>query len=424
MTSLDEGSSPLVRPTEPHLTLELDCAEQSFVTINAERLALRHRRRVQFPVGEWQVEQLEQLGARIERTAGFAGNRQLTVDLSFAPRTIATFAAQGGFADLQVAGDSFGDAEEICEHVSSALRDVQQPREETRVPVHFWTRTQMGPRPMRMKIEAPRWDEIAGNYASAIRDDLAQMMQARRDEIEGVALWRGDPGTGKTTALRALAMEWARWCDVHVIVDPEIFLGEGASYLMDVLFSFQDPYTDQLNMMMAAGAPPEAIDQMMMGHGVAFAMGDVDDDEDEDEDDYDGADGPDFYERYRRQAMGSRAKLIVLEDAGELVSADARASSGQALSRLLNMTDGMLGQGANISVLVTTNEPIESLHPAIQRPGRCWAQMEFQPLPVDEANAWLAHNGVDDHVRHPAAIAELYSIKRGDNVIRLDNLAG
>ena len=38
-------------------------------------------------------------------------------------------------------------------------------------------------------------------------------------------------------------------------------------------------------------------------------------------------------------------RLLVLEDAGELMAASARAEVGQGLSRLLNLTDGLLGQG-------------------------------------------------------------------------------
>ena len=37
-------------------------------------------------------------------------------------------------------------------------------------------------------------------------------------------------------------------------------------------------------------------------------------------------------------------KLLVLEDAGELLAADAHVRTGQALSRLLNVTDGLVGQ--------------------------------------------------------------------------------
>lgn len=36
---------------------------------------------------------------------------------------------------------------------------------------------------------------------------------------------------------------------------------------------------------------------------------------------------------------------------------------------------------------MTTNEPLGSLHPAVTRSGRCWAEVEFAPLGVLEANA-------------------------------------
>jgi hypothetical protein len=61
-------------------------------------------------------------------------------------------------------------------------------------------------------------------------------------------------------------------------------------------------------------------------------------------------------------------------------------------------------------LLVTTNEPIGRLHPAVRRPGRCWASIDFAPFTTAEASAWLALIGVEREVRHPATLAELYAI--------------
>ena len=47
----------------------------------------------------------------------------------------------------------------------------------------------------------------------------------------------------------------------------------------------------------------------------------------------------------------------MLEDAGELICTSARSQTGQALSRLLNVADGLLGQGGRCLLLITTNEP-------------------------------------------------------------------
>ncbi len=87
----------------------------------------------------------------------------------------------------------------------------------------------------------------------------------------------------------------------------------------------------------------------------------------------------------------ARWRLLVLEDADELLRADAKKETGQALSRLLNVADGFLGQGERVLVLITTNEPLGRLHPAVIRPGRCLAEVEFTPLTAAESAAFLGH---------------------------------
>lgn len=112
----------------------------------------------------------------------------------------------------------------------------------------------------------------------------------------------------------------------------------------------------------------------------------------------------------RRNAQGEpKARLLVLEDAGELVAADARAETGQALSRLLNVSDGLLGQGLNLCTLITTNEPIDKLHPAVLRPGRCAAQVEVPLLDVESANHWLEARDDGRPVSEPITVAELFA---------------
>lgn len=102
-------------------------------------------------------------------------------------------------------------------------------------------------------------------------------------------------------------------------------------------------------------------------------------------------------------------RLIILEDCDELVRADAKDGTGQNLSRLLNLTDGLLGHGLQVLVAITTNEPLPRLHPAIVRPGRCMAQIEVGPLTRPEAAAWLGTGkgiGADG-----ATLAQLYALK-------------
>ena len=64
-------------------------------------------------------------------------------------------------------------------------------------------------------------------------------------------------------------------------------------------------------------------------------------------------------------------------------------------------------------VLVTTNEEIRSLHPAVARPGRAAANVEFVPLSADESRAWLDAHGVAAGDAEARTLAALYAQLEG-----------
>ena len=109
---------------------------------------------------------------------------------------------------------------------------------------------------------------------------------------------------------------------------------------------------------------------------------------------------------------GERWRLVVLEDAGELARLDAGRSAGMA--QLLNLTDGLMGQGARTLVLITTNEPVAALHPAVRRPGRCLAEVEFVALTAAKARRWLHRAGTPAPVTRPHTLSELFALRDGD----------
>ena len=80
------------------------------------------------------------------------------------------------------------------------------------------------------------------------------------------------------------------------------------------------------------------------------------------------------------------------------------------------MADGFIGQGVNAIVLITTNEPIGRLHPAVVRPGRCLAEIEFPALSGAEASSLL---GPGHRVEGALTLAEVFE-RRGD-VTRLSS---
>jgi ATP-dependent 26S proteasome regulatory subunit len=82
----------------------------------------------------------------------------------------------------------------------------------------------------------------------------------------------------------------------------------------------------------------------------------------------------------------------------------------------LNLVDGILGQGLRLLVLVTTNEPLRQLHPAIVRPGRCAARVEFSRFSPTEAREWLRAHDADDAESGSATLAELFARLSGEPV--------
>jgi hypothetical protein len=118
------------------------------------------------------------------------------------------------------------------------------------------------------------------------------------------------------------------------------------------------------------------------------------------------------------QAHGT-CNLLICEDAEEFLKEDAKADVGQALSRLLNLGDGMLGQGLNMLVLFTTNVKVAELNPAIIRPGRCFLNHELPPFSVKDASAWLEAHGATPGAfsfSGPQTLAQLYDLLRQHEV--------
>jgi hypothetical protein len=236
-----------------------------------------------------------------------------------------------------------------------------------KITVNFWFATSQGGTYITRYLDAPDFSEIEGNYNRT--KTLPELQRVHnplwRPGTGGqLILWQGTPGTGKTYAIRSLVKAWAPWCSSEYVTDPEHFFGN-AGYMMQVLLHTAPRYS----------AEPE-----------------------------------DKQDKW---------KLIVLEDCGELLRKDAKTITGQGLSRLLNITDGMVGQGLKVILLMTTNEELGALHDAVQRPGRCASKLSFEALTPEHYINWLKQRGIEDPLRiGDRSLAELYAI--AEDRLRVD----
>jgi hypothetical protein len=244
-------------------------------------------------------------------------------------------------ADLWVSGRD----RETVERIAAAVAGrVPQPPEDRSLRVTFW-HFGRGRWARSRDIDVPSWDDVQHLYPSAVRDALNNLV-AYRPQCTATGgrllVWHGPPGTGKTTAVRALFDAWRSWADPHVVADPERLLNDG-DYMAQVLVDTND------------------------------------------------------------EDRPKRWRLVVVEDAEELLRRDARRQVGAALGRLLNTADGLLGQGSNALVLLTTNEPVDEMHPALLRPGRCLARIEFPTFTPAEAAKLVGSD-----VTSPMTLAEIF----------------
>lgn len=239
------------------------------------------------------------------------------------------------------------------------------PRDFSEVRIAFWMQDPLSGYADSMSrwITTTKWTDVEANYPGELKAKLAELMAMEDPGSAGkLILLDGPPGTGKTRAILTLISEWRDWCSASVVTDSDQFFGS-ATYLNSIIFN--------------------------------------------------------------SEGMG-RWLLIVVEDGDEFINVDGRETKGQAIARLLNLNDGIVGQGLKLLTLMSTNVQAEKLNPALVRPGRCLATLHFGHFNAADATAWLQAKGMEvealEEIEEGYSLATLYKMF-GDYTAAIEDAA-
>jgi SpoVK/Ycf46/Vps4 family AAA+-type ATPase len=106
----------------------------------------------------------------------------------------------------------------------------------------------------------------------------------------------------------------------------------------------------------------------------------------------------------------NEVKVIIMEDA-EKILLQRRSDNNEAVSALLNIADGLIGQMLRVHVICTLNQGMEYLDPAILRPGRLRSYRYVGLLSRDEAQKLAAKHKLPfaaDEDRDQFTLAEVF----------------
>lgn len=105
--------------------------------------------------------------------------------------------------------------------------------------------------------------------------------------------------------------------------------------------------------------------------------------------------------------------VIIIEDAENILKT-RKAGGNQAVSNLLNLSDGLLGDALQVQIICTFNSEIQEIDEAIRRPGRLIAEYKFDKLTKNKAQKLAEKLYPDDVIKidKDMTLADIYNVKK------------
>lgn len=101
--------------------------------------------------------------------------------------------------------------------------------------------------------------------------------------------------------------------------------------------------------------------------------------------------------------------VIVIEDAEKILMSRELEENNHAVSTLLNLTDGLLADVLNITIICTFNTDIRHIDNALLRPGRLIGKYEFKELSKEKAQILSDSLGYEVKITRDLTLTEIYN---------------
>lgn len=240
-----------------------------------------------------------------------------------------------------------------------------------------------------MKLTIPPKDslEIEENYSKEFLETVPEKMDKFfKENSGGIAIFRGEPGTGKSTYCKYLIKKYQK--DVNfLIVSQDIILSNPEGFRMFLLESVveeRDNYDDNY---------------------------------------YDSSctiDGPVINPVREVSDQQGRKTVVIIEDCEKLlVDRDSLSGNNTSiiLSDILNYTDGIVGDLIQCKFIFTFNTNLSKIDKALLRKGRMKLNYEFQKLKgedLQKLSEKLGKNFTEEELSKGLTLAEVYNIEEED----------
>jgi len=115
--------------------------------------------------------------------------------------------------------------------------------------------------------------------------------------------------------------------------------------------------------------------------------------------------------------LKKKHSILVIEDAEKALLSRDGGPASSLVSSILNLTDGIMGNVFNISIIATYNSPRQDIDKALLRKGRIKGEYKFNKLPIEQCQKILDDNKIKFTAKEPMTLAEIFNTDADDVIL-------